>query len=122
MVILIYLYQNLKILISYADTDMNHIGYIYQATNWIYTGLTKARTDKYVEGNKHSRHYDKTQTNQLRKVRSAKHRYIYFCTKNKKIRKLYLNNLKYKIENYPKGNNSNYILGEFLKPKIIKIS
>ena len=31
------------ILVSYADTSQNHHGYIYQATNWIYTGLTQKR-------------------------------------------------------------------------------
>ena len=28
-------------MVSYADSGMNHCGYIYQATNWIYTGATK---------------------------------------------------------------------------------
>ena len=27
-----------KLVVSYADCDQNHIGTIYQATNWIYTG------------------------------------------------------------------------------------
>jgi len=103
------------ILISYADEAMNHHGYIYQATNWIYTGKTKSRTDKYTPGNKHSRHYN-DDYNHLRKVRTSKHRYIYFTGKSKKE---YLNKLRYKIENYPKGNNSNYELGFKLKTKII---
>lgn len=107
------------ILVSYADTQMNHHGYIYQATNWLYTGLTKSRTDKYVENNKHSRHYDKGIDNSLRKYRSAKHRYIYFAT-NKRNKKIYLDKLNYKIENYPKGDNDKYILGEYIKPIIIK--
>ena len=64
------------IIVSYADKQMNHNGYIYQATNFIYTGATKSRTDKYVEGGKHSRHYDNTKQNGLRKFRSSKHRYI----------------------------------------------
>ena len=106
------------ILVSYADTQMNHNGYIYQATNWIYTGMTKARTDKYVEGNKHSRHYDNENQNGLRKYRSAKHRYLYFATTKKKKQK-YLKALKYEIKPYPKGENKNYILGEFLKPIIL---
>ena len=71
---------------------MNHHGYIYQATNWIYTGITKARTDKYVEGGKHSRHYDNKNQNGLRKYRSAKHRYIYFATSKTK-RKEYMKKL-----------------------------
>ncbi len=27
-----------KLIVSYADQNMNHCGYIYQATNWLYTG------------------------------------------------------------------------------------
>lgn len=98
------------ILISYVDTQMNHNGYIYQATNWIYTGLTKTRTDKYVEGGKHSRHYDNSKQKGLRKFRSAKHRYIYFC----KCKGAY-KQLKYKTEPYPKGENKKYNLGEFIE-------
>lgn len=107
------------IVISYSDKQMNHSGYIYQACNFIYTGATKERTDKYTEGNKHSRHYNKEQNNKLRKFRSSKHRYIYFCTNSKKLKKEWLNSLNYKIDNYPKEENKNYILGEFLKPLII---
>lgn len=105
------------IIVSYADTQMNHHGYIYQATNWIYTGATKQRTDKYVEGNKHSRHYNNNH-NHLRKVRSSKHRYVYFCA-NRKNKKLYKENLNYVILPYPKGDNENYVLGEYIEPIII---
>lgn len=38
------------IIISYSDTAMNHHGYIYQACNFLYTGCSKPRTDKYVPG------------------------------------------------------------------------
>jgi hypothetical protein len=38
------------IIVSYADTGMNHNGYIYQACNFLYTGQTKQRTDKYTPG------------------------------------------------------------------------
>ena len=107
------------IIISYADTAMNHNGYIYQATNWYYTGATKSRTDKYVEGNKHSRHYSNDNQNGRRKVRSSKHRYIYFCAKSKTEKKRMLNNLNYVIQSYPKNENKNYILGEYIKPIII---
>ena len=34
-----------SIVVSYADTEMNHVGYVYQATNFIFTGTTKERTD-----------------------------------------------------------------------------
>ncbi len=108
------------IIVSYADTGMSHNGYIYQATNFIYTGETKRRTDKYTEGNKHSRHYSNDNQKGLRKVRTAKHRYIYFCTGSKSLRKQWERSLKYKIYSYPKGENSNYTLGQFQKPEIVK--
>ena len=93
------------IIISYADTSQGHHGYIYQATNWIYTGKTKERTDIGFENGKHSRHYDKNLDKLHRKNRSSKHRYIYFLGKMKKEFKEKLN---YKIEPYPKGENKRY--------------
>ncbi len=108
------------IIVSYSDTSMNHNGYIYQACNFIYTGLTKKRTDKYTEGNKHCRHYDNENQKGLRKVRYPKHRYIYFAMNNKKLKTLAKNSLNYEIMPYPKGVNKNYKLGDYLKPTIIK--
>lgn len=107
------------IVVSYSDTAMNHHGYVYQACNFLYTGCTKERTDKYTIGNKHSRHYNDMDQCGARKVRSPKHRYVYFCTNSKKIRKQWLNDLKYPILPYPKGDNSNYILGEYMNQKIV---
>ena len=107
------------IIVSYSDTDMHHNGFIYQASNFIYTGLTKERTDKYTEGNKHSRHYKNENQGNLRKIRSAKHRYVYFATFDKKLKKMWLENLMYPVMEYPKGLNSNYVLGNYLQPKLI---
>jgi len=93
------------IIVSYADKKMNHSGYIYQATNFIYTGATKERTDIGLEDNKHSRHYDKNIDYSIRKFRSSKHRYIYFLGKMKKE---FINNLNYKVYKYPKEENKRY--------------
>ena len=94
------------IIISYADKLMGHHGYIYQATNWIYTGDTKERTDIGQEDGSHSRHYDKLTDKKLnRKFRSSKHRYIYFIGKRAKEFKSKLN---YKPQPYPKGDNKRY--------------
>lgn len=93
------------IIVSYADSQMHHNGYIYQATNWIYTGATKERTDIGFEDGSHSRHYDKNIDYSIRKFRSSKHRYIFFIGK---LRKTFRANLKYQIENYPKGENKKY--------------
>lgn len=103
------------IIISYADSGMGHCGYIYQATNWIYTGKTQERTDKYSPDNKHSRHYT-DEYKHLRKVRTSKYRYIYFTGKSKK---LYLKALNYEILSYPKEENKRYEFGERIKTKVI---
>lgn len=108
------------IIVSYSDMAMNHHGYIYQACNFIYTGCTKGRTDKYVPGGKHSRHYKSEDQGQYRVVRSPKHRYVYFCTSDKKLKNKWYKMMKYPILPYPKGDNSNYVLGDFIKQKLVK--
>lgn len=96
------------ILVSYADKAMGHHGYIYQATNWIYTGDTKERTDIGSDDGSHSRHYSKDIDYKAnRKYRSSKHRYVYF-TGGKLQRKKWQKMLKYNIVDYPKGNNKRY--------------
>ena len=91
------------ILISYADSKQGHNGYIYQATNFLYTGATKERTDIGTENGSHSRHYKIG--DRERKFRSSKHRYIYFIGKMKKD---WLSKLNYPIQPYPKGENQRY--------------
>jgi len=113
--------KNDWIVVSYADTGANHGGYIYQACNFIYTGCTKKRTDKYTEGNKHSRHYKEDCQNGLRKVRTPKHRYVYFCTNSKKLKKEWKAKMAYEVLPYPKPQNKNYVLGEYLKPEVIGV-
>ncbi len=110
------------IVVSFSDTGMNHHGYIYQACNFIYTGCSKRRTDKYVPGGKHARHYKESDQGTFRKVRTPKHRYIFFCTKNRKLKKEWMEHLKYPILPYPKGDNSpDYELGEYMKEQLIRI-
>lgn len=67
------------ILVSYADEGMNHHGYIYQATNWMYTGKTKEKRDTYAPNNKHARHADakSNEYKHLKQFRTSKFRYIY---------------------------------------------
>lgn len=108
------------IIVSYSDTAMNHHGYIYQSCNFLYTGETKERTDMFVGGGAHSRHAQKNQQGDYRIVRSAKHRYVFFCTFDKRLKRRWMDALKYPILPYPKGdNNADYKLGEFIKPRII---
>ncbi len=97
------------IIVSYADTGMGHIGIVYQACNFIYTGCTKERTD--IGNNKengHSRHYDKSQDYSInRKVRTAKYRYIFFSG-SKSMKKKWRSAFKYKSEPYPTGESKRY--------------
>ena len=90
-----------KIIVSYADTDQDHVGFIYQATNFYFTGTTKPRTDMAGKNGKHSRHHLGSKTNRI--FRSAKHRYVYVIG-NKKDKKKLFKELKYPILNYPKNN------------------
>ena len=46
-----------KIVVSYADTAQDHIGIVYQATNFYFTGTSKPRTDMAGKDGKHSRHH-----------------------------------------------------------------
>jgi hypothetical protein len=109
-----------KIIVSYADTAMGHNGYIYQATNFIYTGATKRRTDKYSGEGKHSRHYDKDAVEEYRQVRSSKHRYVIF-NGSKTFNKHATRSLNYPVLPYPKGESITYELGTILKPEVYKV-
>lgn len=98
--------ENGTFVVSYADWGgWHHVGYIYQATNFLYTGITKERTDIYSESG-HARHYAKNETR--RQIRTAKYRYIYLVgTKRDKAKMI--RQLKYKvIGEYPKGTSERY--------------
>jgi len=109
-----------SIVVSYADTSMNHNGYIYQATNFIYTGLSAKRTEWRIRNsNRHSRTLTSQHTLEemqnnpdkfYRLDRPQKHRYIYFLG-DKKQKKEMISKLNYKVEPYPKGDNKRYEVG-----------
>ena len=119
-----------RIIVSFSDSNQNHNGYIYQATNWIYTGLSN-KTHKLILNKKeyHPRHMNKSDEMFLNIVKPfkidiekytrnqiwekiggtvlkqfGKHRYFY--PKNKKQKKFILE--KYNILPYPKGENKRY--------------
>jgi len=98
--------QGDKVIVSYSDEAWGHRGYIYQATNFIYTGCSKPRTDVDPGEGKHSRHYSMTdEARSRRKNRSAKHRYVTFIGPNRrKLRR----DLAYPVLPYPKGESSRY--------------
>lgn len=108
------------IIISWSDEGMHHHGYIYQACNFIYTGCSKKRTDPYSPENKHARHLKETNKSEYRIVRHPKHRYVYFCTRNKHLLKEWKENFNWPVLPYPKGDNENYVLGTVQQPEIVR--
>jgi len=102
-----------RIIVSYADTSVGHNGYIYQATNWFYTGLSAKRTERYdpENPNKHSKTVigkkNIKYTDLAVRQRPQKHRYIYFLG-DKKEKKIFKQALNYEILPYPKGDNDRY--------------
>jgi hypothetical protein len=101
------------IIVSYADSSQNHIGKVYQATNFLYTGLSTKFKDPKVRGLEHQHHatYAHGMSNkQLQEVygdrlyyaeRPRKHRYIIFLG-SKVERKHMQKALRYQILPYPK--------------------
>jgi len=109
--------------VSYADPTANHVGYTYQACNFVYTGLSAKRTDWKIKGREHlhgasvadiSRgHKDRAKFMREKfgddfylAPRPQKHRYVYFLGSKKERREMQTA-LKYPILPYPKKNNEN---------------
>jgi hypothetical protein len=106
-----------QIIVSYAEIQQGHLGIVYQATNWLYTGLSAKRTNWTIKGiDKHCQTIaDKYTAIEIREKygdkfslveRPRKHRYIYFNCSQKRKKEL-LGKLKYQIFPYPKANNPN---------------
>jgi hypothetical protein len=104
-----------EIVISYADASYGHVGIVYQATNWIYTGLTDRHVAWNIDGEQkqHSRHFfdsyggiekakDILGSRMTAYERPQKHRYIYFNT-DKRRKKELMKKLKYSTLPYPKA-------------------
>jgi hypothetical protein len=110
------------IIVSFADSFQNHVGYVYQATNFIYTGLSAKHMEWAVKGqeHKHGRHIgggltldkikEKYGNDFYFKERSRKHRYIYFHG-TKTDKKLLQRKLNYDVLPYPKGETKQYDAG-----------
>ena len=107
-----------KIIVSFADISQGHAGIVYQATNFIYCGLSAKRTDWKVKGKENL--HGQTIADEFRGVknraqamrdkygddfylepRPRKHRYI-FITGSKTYKKKVKLNLRYSEQPYPK--------------------
>lgn len=113
---------NKDILVSFADPSQGHVGYVYQATNWLYCGLTdRAGNTLYridgmlyhprtfckrfgvTSGKKLLEILQREYPNSVikREQYARKHRYIYLFGSHKQKKELLLK-LKYPILPYPK--------------------
>jgi hypothetical protein len=101
-----------KIVVSYADTGAGHTGYVYQATNAIYTGLSSKFKEIYLKSKPHlhhTSHKGKTFAQMeaehgddvAYRERSRKHRYVFFCG-DKRFKKKARSDLKWPVKDYPK--------------------
>lgn len=112
------------VIASYADTSKFHHGYIYQATNWIYTGLSANFLEYRVKGMEHLHagtifDLSRGQENRVSWLkekfgsdfytfeRPRKHRYFYFIGNKYEIKDMN-NMLPYEKFPYPKGDNKRY--------------
>ena len=86
-----------SIIVSYADTDRNHNGCVYQASNFYFAGTSAERTDIDPGEGKHPRHHLGDVTARVR--RSPKHRY-FFVHASKTDKKSIMRDLLWKIEAY----------------------
>jgi hypothetical protein len=110
--------QKNKIVVSFADTSKGHIGYVYQAANFLYCGLSAKRTDWKLKGREHL--HGQTIADEFRGMpnrvqamrdkygddfylapRPRKHRYIYI-TGTKRFKKDAKANLRYAVLPFPK--------------------
>ena len=117
-------HPEIKILVSYADASVGHVGYIYQASNWLYIGKSGAEKEIYIDNVRQHRRdlYDKYGTSSIPKLkeqfgdrlvvsenRFKKNKYIYVLGSNKKEHKELLLKLKIKpLNKYPKGDIKYY--------------
>ena len=111
---------NREIVVSFADSTQNHLGIVYQSSNWHFIGITKPMRDITVRGLEHLHSASiqdkfrgtKNRTEKLKEMygeenvyyknRSQKFRYIIFVT-DKRRKKELLKKLLYPILPYPKS-------------------
>ena len=108
-------HTNLKFLVTYADPTEGHVGTIYQATGWVYTGLSKSSSLYDLGDGIH--HHSRTLgsiygTRSVKYLKSKginvnlvqppdKHRYLYFLDRS------WREHLRVPILPYPKKEMTN---------------
>lgn len=104
-----------EIIVSFSEIKQGHRGVVYQASNFIYCGLSSKFKDPKVKGLERQHHatYAHGLTNKQVEEkfgvdnvyyvdRPRKHRYIYFNATSKKRKNELISKLRYKVQPYPK--------------------
>ena len=107
-------------IVSYADFTFGHNGYIYQATNWIYSGLNQIHERQiFYKGKEvHPRtacskgftnitEWAEKDKNVTLGDYTKKHRYFIFLGNKREVKNM-KSDLVYEILPYPKGENKKY--------------
>lgn len=120
-------YKNIKIIISYADNNMGHHGYVYQASNFYYYGQSRPDKEWYIDGKRvHTRtvvsEYGTMSIPEVQAIlgdrltiieqQETKSRYFYIIAQDKKDKRDILKKIKVDILPYPKGDNQKYNIFE----------
>lgn len=113
-----------EIIVSFSDTSMGHVGYVYQACNFLYCGLSAKFTDPRVrgmEGKHHSTFAHGMSRKQVIETygaenvyfveRPRKHKYVFFNA-SKYRKKVLMEKLRYKVLPYPKGDVQHHDINE----------
>ena len=112
------------VIVSYADKSVGHTGYIYQATNFMYTGESHTQLDWKLKGYEHlhsrtlmdefafqpdrvKKLKEKHGDNLYQVKREPKYRYVYVLA-DKREKNEILSKKNFKIQAYPKGDNQRY--------------
>lgn len=114
------------VVVSYADCNehVGHVGYVYQATNWLYTGQGNAEpkwvhpltgevvsyTRRWIDKKAEKLGLDWRELVKVKQV--GKHRYVTFCG-SKRFKKQARKNLKYCVLQYPKGETTRHEAARF---------
>jgi hypothetical protein len=112
------------IIVSYADKSVGHNGYIYQATNFIFTGESHTQLDWKLKGKEHIHSrtlmdefaFTENRVEKLKEKygdqlyqikREPKYRYVYILA-HKRLKREIMNNKLLEAKSYPKGDNKRY--------------
>jgi hypothetical protein len=112
------------VIVSYADKSVGHTGYIYQATNFMFTGESHTQLDWKLKGFEHlhsrtlmdefafqpdrvKKLKEKYGDNLYQVKREAKYRYVYILA-DKRLKNKIMSKKLFEIKPYPKGENKKY--------------